>query len=49
MRTYDQKAILTERLLLRPLREADAPELFAMHSDPNVMHYWSTPTGSRST
>ena len=33
----------TPRLLLRPLREADAPALFAIFSDPGVMRYWSTP------
>ncbi|HEX4584828.1 MAG TPA: GNAT family N-acetyltransferase [Burkholderiaceae bacterium] len=36
----------TERLLLRPLREADAPELFSIFSDPRVMRYWSSPAWS---
>ena len=43
MRPYDKETILTERLLLRPLRETDALELFSIHSDPRVMRYWSTP------
>lgn len=30
------------RVRLRPLREADAPALFALHGDPRVMRYWST-------
>ncbi|HJT97957.1 MAG TPA: GNAT family N-acetyltransferase, partial [Rhodanobacteraceae bacterium] len=29
------------RLTLRPLRESDADDLFAMQSDPRVMRYWS--------
>lgn len=33
----------TERLLLRPLRDGDAPALLAVFSDPQVMRYWSTP------
>ena len=29
------------RLRLRPLRSDDADDLFALHSDPRVMRYWS--------
>ena len=43
MRRLDQVTLRTERLLLRPLREADAAELFSVFSDPRVMRYWSTP------
>lgn len=32
----------TERLLLRPLEEKEAPALFELHADPEVMRYWST-------
>jgi len=31
------------RLHLRPLRAGDADDLFAVHSDPRVMRYWSHP------
>lgn len=31
------------RVLLRPMTLADAPALFALHADPQVMRYWSTP------
>jgi RimJ/RimL family protein N-acetyltransferase len=33
----------TKRLLLRPLRKADAAALFVIFSDPRVMRYWSSP------
>ena len=33
----------TSRLLLRPYRPEDAPALFSIFSDPQVMRYWSTP------
>ncbi|SHN34572.1 GNAT family N-acetyltransferase [Rhizobacter sp. OV335] len=33
----------TERLLLRPLRDDDAPALLAIFSDPETMRYWSAP------
>jgi [ribosomal protein S5]-alanine N-acetyltransferase len=36
-------ALTTERLRLRPLTAADAPALFEVFSDPEVMRYWSTP------
>jgi len=32
----------SERLRLRPLREDDLPDLFAVFADPDVMRYWST-------
>ena len=38
-----QTSLTTERLLLRPLCDADAPALFSIFSDPQVMRYWSTP------
>ena len=33
----------TERLVLRPVTEADAPALFDVFSDAEVMRYWSRP------
>lgn len=33
----------SERLHLRPIREDDLPDLFAVFADPDVMRYWSTP------
>lgn len=36
-------ALESERLRLRPLREDDLPDLFAVFADPDVMRYWSTP------
>jgi [ribosomal protein S5]-alanine N-acetyltransferase len=33
--------IETARLALRPLTESDVPALFAIHSDPTAMRYWS--------
>ena len=41
---FDELTLTTRRLLLRPLREADAPELFAIFSDPRVTRYWSSQT-----
>jgi ribosomal-protein-alanine N-acetyltransferase len=41
---FDELTLTTRRLLLRPLREADAPELFAIFSDPEVTRYWSSQT-----
>jgi RimJ/RimL family protein N-acetyltransferase len=38
--------IRTERLRLCPLRSGDAVELIAIFSDPEVMHYGSTPPWS---
>jgi [ribosomal protein S5]-alanine N-acetyltransferase len=46
MPSFEHLALRTERLLLRPLRSGDAPALFAIHSDPLVMRYWSTPPWS---
>lgn len=37
------KTITTGRLILRPPRPSDADALFAMHSDPEVMRYFSEP------
>lgn len=33
----------TERLRLRPYRDADAEAMFALYSDPRVMRFWSFP------
>lgn len=41
--SFDCVTLDTLRLRLRPLIEADAPQLFAIHSDPLTMRYWSTP------
>ena len=35
--------LLTPRLRLRPLRQADAAAVLALHADPEAMRYWSTP------
>lgn len=43
MPSFDAFALRTERLLLRPFREADAHALFAIFSDPRVTRYWSKP------
>lgn len=43
MRAFDFPPIKTERLSLRPLRPADVGPLFAIHSDPVAMRYWSAP------
>ena len=43
---FDQLTLATRRLLLRPLRDADAPALFAIFSDPKVTRYWSSQTWS---
>ncbi len=43
MPAFDQLTMTTSRLLLRPLRKADASTLLAVFSDPRVMRYWSTP------
>lgn len=39
---FDQLTLRTARLLLRPLRQDDAPALFGVYTDPQVMRYWST-------
>lgn len=36
-------ALRTARLALRPLEPEDAEALHAIHSDPEVMRYWSSP------
>ena len=41
MRTFGREPLRTARLALRPLTEADVPALFAIHSDPRAMQYWS--------
>lgn len=33
----------TERLLLRPFDDADADDLFALHSNADVLRYWDSP------
>lgn len=40
--TFEKINLHTERLLLRPLTPADAPDLYALRSDPRVMRYHST-------
>lgn len=45
---FDDVRLCTARLMLRPLREADAPALHALFSDPEVVRYWkSGPWSSR--
>lgn len=39
---FERTTLATERLLLRPLRAADADALFAIFSDTTVMRYWSS-------
>ncbi len=46
MSTFDQIYLSTERLILRPLSESDAPALFVIFSDARIMRYWSTPVWS---
>ncbi|MDF2626767.1 MAG: putative N-acetyltransferase [Symbiobacteriaceae bacterium] len=46
MRSFDQVTLRTARLVLRPLREDDASDLFEIFSDPAVMRFWSTPPWS---
>ena len=33
----------TERLVLRPLSQADADDLYALHTDARVLRYWDSP------
>lgn len=42
MPAFDQVALHTGRLHLRPFRPDDAGALFAVFSDPRVMRYWSS-------
>jgi RimJ/RimL family protein N-acetyltransferase len=39
--------LIGARLALRPLRASDADDLYAVHSDPRVMRYWSHPAWTR--
>lgn len=41
MSRYPTPILTTNRLTLRPLTMADAPDLFAVFSDPAVVRYWS--------
>lgn len=41
MSSYFTPVLTTERLVLRPLTQQDAPALFAIYSDPAVVRYWS--------
>jgi RimJ/RimL family protein N-acetyltransferase len=43
MPSFEQLALRTPRLLLRPLREQDAQALFGIFSDPRVSRYLSRP------
>lgn len=43
MTNFDLVSLRTDRLLLRPLRAADAPAIYAIRSDPTVMRYASSP------
>jgi len=42
MADYRDLELSTERLLLRPLRDRDAPALFDIHADPEFARYWSS-------
>jgi ribosomal-protein-alanine N-acetyltransferase len=39
---FDDLRLCTPRLLLRPLRDADAPALHALFADPEVVRYWKS-------
>ena len=43
MQSFNTLSIKTERLILRPLVEADGEALYAIYADPEVMRYWNTP------
>lgn len=43
MPCFEAVTLTTERLLLRPLVDADAAAIFAIFSDRDVMRYWSSP------
>lgn len=43
MPLFEQPELLTPRLRLREVRADDADGLYAVHSDPDVMRYWSYP------
>lgn len=40
--SFSDVRLMTKRLELRPLVDADAPQLFAIFSDAQVMRYWSS-------
>jgi RimJ/RimL family protein N-acetyltransferase len=42
MQSFDSIKLNTERLLLRPITEADTEVLYTIFSDPTVMRYWNT-------
>jgi RimJ/RimL family protein N-acetyltransferase len=42
MQAFENLPLRTDRLVLRPLREGDAEDLYAIFSDTRVMRYWST-------
>jgi RimJ/RimL family protein N-acetyltransferase len=39
----------TARLLLRPFTDADRDSLFALHTNPRVLHYWDAPPWGERT
>lgn len=43
MPDYRSLSLSTPRLSLRPLTDADAPALFAIHADPEFARFWSSP------
>jgi ribosomal-protein-alanine N-acetyltransferase len=43
MPSFSHLRLQSDRLTLRPMQGHDAPALFAIHSDPAVMRYWSVP------
>ena len=43
-----QPELRSERLRLREVRADDAPALLAIHSDPQVMRYWSYPAWTQA-
>ena len=42
MQAFEHLPLRTDRLVLRPLQESDAEDLFRIFSDVQVMRYWST-------
>ena len=43
MSAFETMTIHTPRLTLRWLNDSDAPALFDIHSNPEVMRYWASP------
>ncbi|OEV04748.1 GNAT family N-acetyltransferase [Streptomyces oceani] len=41
--TLPTPTLMTERLRLRPFADADADDLFALHSNAYVLRYWDSP------